>query len=78
MSLESKVASIVEYNLRGGVIFAECFGSSRKEKRIVFPPSRQNRKTVRPEKFLKLGIQSYITFIIPDQLELNLFALRAA
>jgi len=77
MDFAREVACVVEDNFRARIIQPEGFRPSREKEGVVFSPYRQRRRPMRAKEFLKLGIKRDVAFVVTDEIELNLGALRA-
>src|SRR5208282_1349992 len=73
----SEMPCIVEDHLRARIISTEGVRAGREKEGVVLSPYRQRRRLMRAEEFLKLRIKRYVAFVVTDQIELNLGALRA-
>src|SRR5271166_3385788 len=77
MSFQSEMPCIVEDHLRARIISTEGVRAGREKEGVVLSPYRQRRRPMRAEELLKLGIKRHVAFVVTDQIELNLGALRA-
>jgi hypothetical protein len=74
---QGEMACIVEHHLGLGIVALVSLGARGEEERIVLAPDCQRRWLVLAEEFLELGIERDVGFIVADEIELDLRALRA-
>src|SRR6266436_7153713 len=77
MRLQSEMPCVVEDHLGARIIPTEGFRPGWEKEGVVLSPYRQCRRPMRAEEFLKLGIKRDVAFVVTDEIELNLGALRA-
>jgi hypothetical protein len=76
MGFEREVARVVEDDFGARIISTEGFRPGREKEGVVLSPYRQRRRPMGAKEFLKPGIKRDVAFVVTDEIELNLGALR--
>src|SRR5215469_18817686 len=75
--LQREVTRVEEADIGTGDVAFVRFGSRRQEERVVLAPDRQQRRLMLPEVRLERGVESDITGVVEEQIELHLVRSRA-
>ena len=72
MSLEREVARVEETDHRPGNVASERLRTARQKEGIVLSPYGQERWFVCPEVILESWVECDVTFVVAEQIQLNL------
>ena len=72
MRFERKVAGVVEVHFGVRTIASEGLGSGGQEEGIILTPNGKERRPLRREVIMELGMERDITRTIEEQVELDL------
>src|SRR5215469_10388336 len=75
--LQRKVPGVQEADIGIRDVAFVRFGSSRQEERVVLAPDRQQQRLMLPEVRLERGVESDITGVVEEQIELHLVRSQA-
>src|SRR5476649_2167045 len=76
MRFEGKVPRVVKHYFGLGIVALISLGTGRDKEGIVLAPNRESRRQILAEELLKLGIKLHVGFVVSDEIELDLVALR--
>ena len=76
MRFEGKVPRVVKHYFGLRIVALVSLGTWRDKEGIVLAPDCEGRRLILTEELLELGIKLHVGFVVTDEIELDLAALR--